>query len=172
MMTTEENIIGNDVIDLALAHEESDWKDNEFLDKTFTIEEQNLILSYSLPETMVWILWSMKESAYKIYSRQPNHTVYDPILLVCHDLDNKENCFFGRVRYEEQDLFTMTFISNDCIETIAVEKHEYFDKISIVDDSTIITEINDLPGFYDENKQRYRSVSISHHGRYKRIVAL
>ncbi len=171
-MITEENMIGNDVIDLALAHEESDWQREGFLDKMFTQEEQVLILNYSMPETMVWILWSMKESAYKIYNRQTGNRAYIPLSLICHDLDNKDNCFFGRVKCEDQDFFTMTFISNDCIETIAVEKYEYFKKISIVDDSTIITKINDLPGFYDENKQRFRSVSVSHHGRYKRIVAL
>lgn len=165
-------MIGNDVIDLALAREESDWQREGFLDKLFTESEQEFIVNYSLPETMVWILWSMKESAYKIFNNATGKRAYIPLQLICSSLENRENYFYGKVTCAGTTYFTMTYLSNDCIETIAVDKQEYFDKISVVDNSTIITKINDLPGFYDENKKRFRSVSVSHHGRYKKIVTL
>ena len=59
-------MIGNDIVDLALAKKESNWKRNRFLDKIFTQKEQLLIANAINPEIMIWNLWTRKEAAYKI----------------------------------------------------------------------------------------------------------
>ena len=38
-------MIGNDLVDLKVASVESNWKRPRFLDKVFTIEEQQLIMN-------------------------------------------------------------------------------------------------------------------------------
>ena len=56
-------MIGNDIIDLALARKESNWLRSGFLDKIFTLREKLLISNSQNPETTVWNLWSRKEAA-------------------------------------------------------------------------------------------------------------
>jgi phosphopantetheinyl transferase (holo-ACP synthase) len=63
-------VIGNDIVDLALARKESNWKRPGYLNKIFTTKEQLLISSAENPNTMVWNLWSRKEAAYKIIIEQ------------------------------------------------------------------------------------------------------
>ena len=76
-------MIGNDIVDLALAKKESNWKRNRFLDKIFTTKEQVLIVDAENPEIMVWNLWSRKEAAYKIYNRETGIRGYFPLQLEC-----------------------------------------------------------------------------------------
>ena len=47
-----------------------------YLDKLFTKEEQEYIITATNPSIMVWALWSMKEAAYKLYT-QLHPTVCD-----------------------------------------------------------------------------------------------
>ncbi len=63
-------MIGNDVVDLALAKVESNWQRKGYLDKLFTTKEQNLIFCSENPTIMVWILWSRKEAVYKIHANR------------------------------------------------------------------------------------------------------
>ena len=76
-------MIGNDIVDLALAKKESNWKRNRFLDKIFTETEQLLIFHSENPEIMVWNLWSRKEAAYKIYNRETGIRGYFRSILRC-----------------------------------------------------------------------------------------
>jgi hypothetical protein len=55
-------VIGNDIVDLALARKESNWKRMDFR-KNFHCQEQLLISNAENPEIMVWNLWG-KEAAY------------------------------------------------------------------------------------------------------------
>lgn len=62
-------MIGNDVVDLELAKEQSNWERKGFLEKVFTTSEQFLIRTAKDPHLQVWLLWSMKEAAYKAHQR-------------------------------------------------------------------------------------------------------
>ena len=83
-------MIGNDVIDLFLAAKQSNWKRHGFVNKIFTTHEQSLILKAQNQEEMVWILWSKKEAAYKIYNRQTLVRAYMPLQLKCVDVKKKK----------------------------------------------------------------------------------
>ena len=74
---------GNDIVDMATAATESNWKRKGFLEKIFTQKEQEYIHKAASPTQMVWKLWSMKESAYKIYTRQFGGRFFAPLKLSC-----------------------------------------------------------------------------------------
>ena len=76
-------MIGNDVIDIIQSRYESNWQRKGFLQKIFTTDEQLLINKALNTEIIVWVLWSMKEAAYKIYNRQTKTRAYIPQKLVC-----------------------------------------------------------------------------------------
>ena len=65
-------MIGNDIIDLELAGRQSDWRRKGFLEKVFSEGEQEIILTSLNENLMVWLLWSMKEAAYKAHQRELN----------------------------------------------------------------------------------------------------
>ena len=60
-------MIGNDIVDLKEASLKSNWERPGFLKKIFSTKEQKLIKNADQPFEMVWRMWSMKESAYKLY---------------------------------------------------------------------------------------------------------
>ncbi|MBK8633253.1 MAG: 4-phosphopantetheinyl transferase family protein [Saprospiraceae bacterium] len=71
-------MIGNDVIDISATRQESNWKRKGFLQKLFTEKEIQFILEGDDPEFLVWLLWSAKESAYKIIHRRHQKMFFSP----------------------------------------------------------------------------------------------
>jgi phosphopantetheinyl transferase (holo-ACP synthase) len=165
-------MIGNDIVDLDLANQESNWKRSGFLDKVFTDAEQRIILTYEVPEIMVWILWSMKEAAYKIYNRQEGTRAYIPLLLHCSELAVNDKIISGKVFFEESIFFTQTLVSQNCIDTVAVQNTTDFSRIKILDNFAQINRAKGLPDFYDKEKNEFRPVSISHHGRFQKAITI
>jgi len=77
-------VIGNDIVDLNLAGKSSRWKSNRFLNKVFTPGEQHTILQSGNDRFgLIWQMWSMKESAYKVYIQQGNKPCYAPNKIHC-----------------------------------------------------------------------------------------
>lgn len=154
-------MIGNDIIDLALAKKESNWRRKGYLDKIFTPMEQSLILGSLNPDTMVWNLWSRKEAAYKIYNRETGIRGYFPLQLECF----YENQTTGSVSIQGKTYFTKTKISKTEIHTIAVANQTYFDKIKTLNSIDKISKINGIPFLLDALTKKTKLVSISHHGK-------
>ncbi|MHA4894959.1 4'-phosphopantetheinyl transferase family protein [Pedobacter sp. PWIIR3] len=148
-------MIGNDIVDLQQAAHESNWKRPGYLDKLFTTEEQFLISSAIQPEIMVWLLWTMKESAYKIESRSNKLREFAPVRLVCNNLIIHENNATGNVTYGDQIYFTNSVILDEYIHTIAAFTSEELYMVRIA----ITTPVND-------NFRVTNPSSISHHGKY------
>ncbi|MFV5689964.1 4'-phosphopantetheinyl transferase superfamily protein [Flavobacterium sp. ZT3R25] len=161
-------MIGNDIVDLALAKKESDWKRKGFLDKIFTPKEQSLINNATNPEVMVWNLWSRKEAAYKIYNRETQIRAFIPLQLICCF----ENETLGTVICNEITYYTQTIVSEEFIHTIAVVKKEYFNEIKTLNSKTEIIKINGIPFIIEEQTKIEKPVSISHHGRFWEGVML
>ena len=163
-------MIGNDIVDLALAQKESQWKRKGFLDKIFTRNEQLLILNSNNPAIMVWNLWSRKEAAYKIYNRQTNIRGYFPLQLECFDLEITNGIILGKVVMKNRIYYTKTEINPEYIDTIAVEKQSNFDSIKTLENRNNIQKNNGIPNYFENKNSVSRPVSISHHGRFERIV--
>lgn len=161
-------MIGNDIVDLALARKESNWKRLGYLDKIFTAYEKHLIQRAENPEIMVWNLWSRKEAAYKIYNRQTGIKAFMPLQLAC----SYKSSSSGLVVCKGNTYHTQTTILNDKIHTVAVLQEEYFNKISLISPEKNIQKVNGIPFLAENHNNLLRPVSISHHGRYSACVII
>lgn len=167
-------MIGNDIIDLRLAEQESRWQRKGFLEKLFTTHEQELILRSATPEIMVWLLWSCKEAVYKIVNRCTQVRAYAPWKFAVIDYKNNS----GTVLYSQQSYPVTTFLSGNCIHTVAVSRPLFFDHLSIHTEKDTFTPFpgisvnqDGIPYFLNTSHSAI-PVSISHHGRYYGRVML
>ncbi|MFM9825399.1 4'-phosphopantetheinyl transferase superfamily protein [Flavobacterium sp.] len=165
-------MIGNDIIDLALARKESNWQRKGFLDKIFTKNEQLMILNSINPEVMVWNLWSRKEAAYKIYNRQTGIRGYFPLQLECSDLKIRNQIIFGKVSIKDNVYFTKTVITKQFVNTISLEKIDDFNAIKQLNNREGIIKINGIPNCFGKCNLASRPVSISHHGEFEQIISI
>ncbi|TRX35732.1 4-phosphopantetheinyl transferase family protein [Flavobacterium sp. ZT3R18] len=161
-------MIGNDIVDLDLALKESNWKRNRFLDKIFSSKEQQLILNSENQDLMVWNLWSRKEASYKIYNRQTGIRGFFPLRLECDYKDKN----IGTVSIDGFVFYTQTEITTNFIYSVAVFEKRYFKKIKTLDTTTIIKKENGVPYLLDPISNSKIPVSITHHGRFQRIISV
>lgn len=164
-------MIGNDVIDLALAKKESNWQRKGFLNKLFSVSEQSLLWSAEDPEKMVWILWSCKEAVYKIYNRETNVRAFIPLKINCLDYTFDGNYWYGKVHCNQKEYYTKTIVDAEFIETIAVTKWEDFESVKHHSPSKKFHKIDGIPYQYDVSGSLV-PVSLSHHGAITRLVSL
>jgi len=164
-------LIGNDVVDLALAQNESHWQRKGFLAKLFTPSEQLLILNSEAPEIAVWNLWSRKEAAYKIYNRQTQVRAFIPLQLECFDTESRDGFHYGEVLCYGIVYYTKTKITPECIETVAVLQQDDFNSIIELHASVEILKINGIP-YYATATSTVKPISKSHHGRFEKLVTL
>ena len=161
-------MIGNDIVDLELVKVQSNWKREGFLDKIFTQNEQKFIHESSNPAVEIWKLWTRKEAAYKIYNRQTGIRGYFPWKLECSTEEIKSESSDGFVAIEDAKYYTQTFVNEDYVYSIAATSIQNLKKIRLVHPNEKIMKINDLPYIQDSKTP----VSITHHGRFERIVTL
>lgn len=148
-------MIGNDVIDLALARRESDWRRKGWLEKLFTEWERARIGQAKNPELMVWTMWSQKESVYKIFNRLTGIRLFCPLRFECHE---------NYVRTESLRFSTYTEITGDLLHTVAVLEASKLDEVREIQRSETLKR-GDLP-FAEDGAL----ASISHHGRFEKAV--
>lgn len=162
-------MIGNDIVDLALAKKESNWKRNGYLDKIFTSKEQFLIKNAVDSDVMVWNLWTRKEAAYKIFNRETGKRGFFPLLLECI-LDDEKT---GKVVILDKSYFTKTIIDDNAVYTVAVIHELDFKKVSIINPETAsIVKKNSIPFIIDAATSIEKPISITHHGRFWKGVML
>ena len=159
-------MIGNDIVDLALAKKESNWKRKGYLDKIFTISEQFLIQKTKNQNLAVWKLWTRKEAAYKIILQKGGKRGYYPIKIECLDL-NLEN---GMVQFENQIFYTKTIATEEWIYSLAVEYEKDFRNIKTLDSSYLLFKVDGIP-FISINNE-VKNASKTHHGKFEKIVYL
>jgi len=156
-------MIGNDVIDLDLAKVESNWQRKGFLDKIFTPNEQNLILSSEKPTIMVWTLWSRKEAVYKIIRQEKGIRGFYPLRI------ENSNYELGLVSFEVGLFYVKTSIEDDCLHSVALQ-NQFFNQIIEISTSTQILKKDEIPFIIKNEKQIH--ISKSHHGRFEKMVRI
>ncbi len=124
-------MIGNDIVDLAQAKRESNWRRRGFLDKLFTQHEQQLIHAASNPDQMVWLLWSMKESAYKLAVQRTGLRVFSPKKIACSVNETMTNTVEGLVIYYGE-YKTISLITSHYIASVALAANAIPDYIHLV----------------------------------------
>lgn len=165
-------MIGNDVIDILQSRKESNWQRKGYLEKLFTPEEQVLIADAPDPEMMVWILWSMKEAAYKVYNRKTKLRAYIPKKLACFLHFENPDFIIGKVTCSQYIYYTKTTLSQDSIHTIAVCSFDNLDHVIEIEKKSIFKDQNGIPYLAASLQNKPQDVSISHHGRLEKIVTL
>lgn len=160
-------MIGNDVVDLNFARNESNWQRIGFLDKIFTKNEQLLLNNSGNKELAVWILWSRKEAAYKIWNRETRIRKYNPKQFECLDVDLK----IGKVKFESNIYFTKTEITNDFVHSVSVLNLLDFDNIEVLESSIKTIKHDNIPYIINKNLEK-KPISRSHHGKFEFVVSL
>ncbi len=184
-------MIGNDIVDLNLACINSRWKEQRFLDKLFTKEEQTFILKDKLRHQNIWMLWSMKESAHKIHARSLTSSIFNPKIYCCEMISETT----GMVSFEGKTVFTTTNCNLNLIYTTAygqdtLKISEYavlegisqkgkseliidkavqaFAELKSISKASISVEKNNfgVPRFLVNNDIQPIALSLTHHGQY------
>lgn len=115
-------MIGNDVVDLKLAAQESNWQRRGFFKKIFTVEEQRQIAAAKNPSLLVWLFWSMKESAYKAHQRRFDlKPIFNPWVFDCSLVEFSTEKIVGKVQVNQEEYKSSSFIKDDCIYSLAQE---------------------------------------------------
>ncbi len=116
-------MIGNDIIDLIEAQVSSSWQRRGFLEKVFSLQEQEVIHRALDPFQTVWRMWSMKESAYKFYLQKYQHAVrgFYPAKINCTIKDAKA----GQVLIQEIQLNTKTIYHQNYLFSTAFSKSNF-----------------------------------------------
>ena len=114
-------MIGNDLIDLALAAVQSNWARKGFLEKVFTSIERQQIFCSEEPSLLVWLFWSMKEAGYKAHQRRfslPRRLNWKA--QECRIIEISESTASGIITIEKEQYFSASKISPEKIFTYAV----------------------------------------------------
>src|SRR5210317_1290652 len=122
-------MVGNDIVDLNLADREA-WKRARLRHKVLTPSEQLLLFDAEEPGTFLWVLWSMKESAYKLHFREHLNRALNPIRFTCrfdcvHEL-GPHGRFTGRVEAGDKVYQTNSILCKDYVHTTAIDAGENF----------------------------------------------
>lgn len=163
-------MIGNDVIDIIQSRYESNWQRKGFIQKLFTAEEQLLINKALNPEIMVWLLWSMKEAAYKIYNRQTKIRSFIPQKLACSFNSQNNKYASGKVICCGNSYYTKSTIGTDSIHTIAVTNPDNLEIIIEIEKKKISKDQYGIPFLTSSLSHVAQDVSVSNHGRFEKIV--
>lgn len=184
-------MIGNDVIDLNVAKIQSRWREQRFLDKIFTEAEQKMVVETNNRFHTIWLLWSMKESAFKIFARSHKMSIFNPKDFHCKITSET----FGAVSFNHETVQTTTTFNSDVIYTTAqypyaIQLNDYvflegisqFEKSEKLKKKTIeaFAELKDvskgivaiekdifgIPYFLINNEKQHAALSLTHHGQY------
>ena len=155
-------MIGNDVVDLALADQESNWQRKGFLEKLFTVEEQLRIAKAENKQVLIWTMWSQKEAVYKLLRQKGASRGFYPIKIEC--------LTYEKVKYQKEEFYTKTTIDGNCLHTLAVTQEADFVFYKSLSKNQALIYENEIP-FYVENGNRL-NVTKSHHGQFERIYYL
>ncbi|MCK8520060.1 4'-phosphopantetheinyl transferase superfamily protein [Aquimarina sp. D1M17] len=169
-------MIGNDIVDLKLAQKQSNWQRKGWLQKIFTLREQEQIQLAKQPELEVWKLWSRKEAAYKVHQRRFNlQPKYNPKSLECVDHlvqidDSVYNCetqltddwVYSIATSSSKNPISKVFDHNRVRDEL---KLWFSDFLSIPESScSIVKNLNRIPLLRTENGSEFSNFSITHHG--------
>lgn len=184
-------MIGNDIIDLKFANINSRWREPRFLDKLFTEEEKDFILRDANHFRHIWLLWSMKESVYKIYFRERKLSIFNPKSFHCNVISETS----GTVSFENDIVHTTSKITSNIIYTTAELqdtlhlKQDFllkgnslkaksealrekaitaFAEFKSIPKTSVSIEKNDFgaPQFFLNGKLQNNFLSLTHHGQY------
>lgn len=178
-------MVGNDLVYLQKAAAESNWKRKGFLEKLCSRDEQQLIWEAKDSFLLFWIMWTMKESVYKIINRQTGIRNYAPAALQCKNIQLNPEGARGTVNYQGQSFSTLTTVQHNLVHSIAVLAAAEFAKVKVLQlnyhknymedfnqssTSYQIDKKDGLPEMTNRLSGLKHAISISHHGPHLAIA--
>lgn len=179
-------MIGNDIVDIKVAKQQSNWQRRGWLQKICTNTEQKDIIDSKKPETLVWKYWSMKEAAYKAHQRRFKlPPVFNPKSFEC-TMGGKvyvdDFVYKANTKINNRYIYTIaTIYDKDCfssifenIADIRYEAKKIICQKLHIPVSLIYFEKNNnrVPTIHIDQKKVQIPISITHHGQYSAFVAL
>ncbi|MAD97608.1 MAG: hypothetical protein CMB99_09815 [Flavobacteriaceae bacterium] len=174
-------MIGNDVVDLHLAQSQSNWERKGFLEKIFTKNEQRLIHTSNQSHQLVWRLWTMKESVYKVVVQQEKERFFNPQKFECHI----ESDSFGHVVFNGEIYKTFTEQNEDYIySTTSKANQTCFYQLGSMENRintmskrlglqkseiSVRKDSLGIPNVYHSGQRITKSMSITNHGRFEAL---
>jgi phosphopantetheinyl transferase (holo-ACP synthase) len=174
-------MIGNDIVDLNVSRQESNWQRKGWMQKIFSAEEQTAIYLSTEQEKMVWLFWSMKEAAYKIFNRSSGKICYAPVALHCTIDKINQDMALGEVLHKGIVYRTHSIIKKNHIHTIA-----QLTTTNNKQNTAIIGKTGEpirlpihlilnkdrlgIPYLLNINTRHSINASLSHHGNYTALV--
>ena len=176
-------MIGNDIVDLNLAKIQSNWQRKGFLEKQFTEEEQDYILNSENSFEIVWLLWSMKEAAYKCYTQKYQKRFFAPKKFNCKIISNQIGIVeIETIKYHINYLITEVYIHSVAYvnssekmvkELFFIQENKSATKITNQNllskfplDTKLFKNEFGIPNLYKNQEKLPISISTSHHGNY------
>lgn len=174
-------MIGNDIIDLTESRKESNWQRKGWIAKLFSPAEQQLITRSDNREILVWLMWSMKESVYKISNRQTAVSCYAPRQLVCQQIIPGEGLIRGKVVYEDIAYYTLSTVLLEYIHTIAAVQNNLAQATVYIRNTVessftfprgqvFFRDAAGIPYLKELATGKIKDISKSHHGRFEAIA--
>lgn len=183
-------MIGNDIIDLKKASQDSNWERKGYLAKLFTNHEQSLITNSKVPFNMLWRLWSMKESVYKVYIQKGAERAFIPLKIKCFINSNSIGyALLGNEKYDVstviKDEYIFSFsnskkekeVFHSICDMSADIKNEVLIKLSSIfkiekNQFSIVKNKMKVPKIVLKNEFLDIPISITHHGDYQAFSIL
>jgi len=185
-------VVGNDIIDLKQAKIDSNWKRNGYLNKVFSKKEQTYILSSDNKTQAVWLLWSMKEAAYKIHIQLTGKAFFNPKKISCNLISLTEGLVtINKFTFKTKTVYNVNYIYTTATSTnfkaiksncFRIEKTNYlFQSASVknkllssfsnaknipLKDLKIIKIKSGIPKLFLNSTELKCSISLTHHGNY------
>lgn len=182
-------MIGNDIIDLKAAASQSDPTRKNYISKIFTEKEQIILKNTEKIFIQVWILWAMKEAAYKANQRYHNlQRYFNPKKLECTIVNQSSTLVKGIVTVEDLEYHSVVTITEEYMHAIAAPlqqedlisdifigpvnlKEEFllaFSNLSQIPTRylSIHKNQNQVPYIYVDGRRMEQAFSLSHHGNF------
>ncbi|TBW29206.1 4'-phosphopantetheinyl transferase superfamily protein [Gramella sp. KN1008] len=176
-------MIGNDIIDLRLSLSEKKSENQRFMAKVFTDEEKGFIRASDDPETILWLLWSMKEAAYKAHQRNyglPRTLNPQSFSCTVNPFENMGKVYTGSKNYNVEFEVNSDYIYSQTSTQSTF--HRIYSKVKPTKDQ-ILEEIcasldlecpvfrlekdsKGIPSLIGPNPKKKLPLSLSHHGNF------
>lgn len=162
-------MIGNDIVDLQWANKRSRSLEKRYWEKILTQHESDLYLGGRIEHELLWVIWGLKESAYKLERRFGRSRLFCP-------KDYTVDLEAERVRGKQELLRgswiqTKNFVHVTCWRPSASQPGYWIDYWNAPLPAftrlwTWKKEENGALSAFIQNSSQGLSVSKSHHGRY------
>lgn len=174
-------MVGNDIVDLIAAQQNSDWQRPRFLCKLFTESEQRYIKDAKKPFQMVWRLWSMKEASYKLFTQMHPSRFYNPKGFECTIENNSRTVKFRDFQCYVETKQTSNYIisearlnkqklSSELVKFKTTSQKEQSEELKtrLLNTVNKVYQLkkNELGIPTLSNGKEHFNVSLTHHGRF------